>query len=121
MKTKIVYVPFIDTVINEEQPSRFIKAICEVTFGDINHTMICNHQFKENEALKNYVNEQFELSKDYMFKPYEYPKTGQLFYSFEADDVLLDDHIIVVKDGDELVGVFFSESDFDFVKSKINP
>ena len=134
----VVYVRFdksldYKSVVN----SLYIKKFLESVFGEP-PTMVTPKNFEFNrEQLGDYIQDQYEQSLNYIMETKKVPeRISNEYYetvvnnggewgdiltlnSFEPE-VLLDDHIVTVNSGEEVLGVFATEDDFGHIIDEMN-
>jgi len=123
----VVYVRFdksldYKSVVN----SLYIKKFLESVFGEP-PTMVTPKDFEFNrEQLGDYIQDQYNQSKEYVLDTRSMPSTinesygGELYLVEFEPDVLLDDHIVTVNSGEEVLGVFATEDDFGHIIDEMN-
>lgn len=123
----VVYVRFdksldYKSVVN----SLYIKKFLESVFGE-SPTMVTPKGFEFNrEQLGDYIQDQYNQSKEYVLDTRSMPSTinesygGELYLVEFEPEVLLDDHIVTVNSGEEVLGVFATEDDFGHIIDEMN-
>ncbi len=123
----VVYVRFdksldYKSVVN----SFYIKKFLESVFGE-SPTMVTPKGFEFNrEQLGDYIQDQYNQSKEYVLDTRSMPSTinesygGELYLVEFEPEVLLDDHIVTVNSGEEVLGVFATEDDFGHIIDEMN-
>lgn len=123
----VVYVRFdksldYKSVVN----SLYIKKFLESVFGEP-PTMVTPKGFEFNrEQLGDFIQDQYNQSKEYVLDTRSMPSTINESYGGELDlvefepEILLDDHIVTVNSGDEVLGVFATEDDFGHIIDEMN-
>lgn len=115
----VVFVRFTDkldykSVVN----SFYIKKFLESVYGDFPNPISPRAFTFEKDVLCKFTQDEYERSKDYIIDSKTMPSLINESYGGHLDlvefesDFLLDDHLVVVNDGDKVLGVFATEDDF---------
>ena len=103
-----------------------IKKFLESTFGDFPY-MISPKEFTfEMDKLGEFIQEQYEMSLNYIFETHRVPSAIQESYGEELTlcafepEILLDDQIVTINSGDKVLGFFATEDDFRHILDEIS-
>ena len=134
---RVVYVRF-DKALDYKKVvnSDLVHYFCEGVFGE-RPEMISPTKFTfDRDRLGEYIQDQYDKSKEYVLETKKIPsyisvdyceKSGKpedggiknLFFKDFEPEVLLDDHIITINDGDKVLGVFATEDDFKHIITEL--
>lgn len=109
-----------------------IKKFLESAYGEFPHMVTPKNYTFDRDQLGNFIQEQFNLSKEYVVDYRKVPSTiieeyydelettGPNLYLVEFEpETLLDDHIVTINKGDKVLGVFATEDDFDHITTNL--
>ena len=123
----VVYVRFDKNLDYKMVVNSFpIKKFLESAFGDFPH-MVTPTKFEfDRDKLGEFIQDEYDMSKQYVIDSKKVPTQISEEYTthnggddltlmeFETE-LLLDDHIVTVNQGDRVLGVFATEDDFEHI------
>lgn len=102
------------TVVNSYPIKKFLEGV----FGDFPYMKTPKEFVFDRDKLGEFIQEQYEMSFNYIFEYHRVPSAIQESYGKELTlcafepEVLLDDQIVTINSGDKVLGVFATEDDF---------
>ena len=130
----VVYVRFDKSLDYMSVVNSFpIKKFLESAYGEFPHMVSPKAYVFDREQLGQFIQEQFNLSKEYVVDSRKVPSTiieeyydvlettGPNLYLVEFEpETLLDDHLVTINKGDKVLGVFATEDDFGHIVQELN-
>ena len=130
----VVYVRFDKTLDYMSVVNSFpIKKFLESAYGEFPHMVTPKNYIFDRDQLGQFIQEQFNLSKEYVIDSRKVPsaiieeyyneleKSGPNLYLVEFEpETLLDDHIVTINKGDKVLGVFATADDFEHIVNELN-
>jgi hypothetical protein len=125
----VVYVRFDKNLDYKAVMDSFcIKKFLETVFGEFPE-MISPTKFKfDRDVLAEFVQDEYDMSKEYVVDVKKVPEiiTNEYYKTIGEEgepltlvefetELLLDDHIVTVNNGDKVLGVFATETDFGHI------
>jgi hypothetical protein len=119
---KVVYIRFskeldYKSVVN----SFYIKKFLETVFGEFPTMMTPKNFTFDRDVLGKFIQEQYDVSKQYVIDTRSMPTSINEAYGEHLDlvefepDILIDDHLVTVNSGDNVLGMFVTEDDFEHI------
>lgn len=105
------------TVVNSFPIKKFLEGV----FGDFPYMKSPKEFTFDRDKLGEFIQEQYEMSLNYIFETHRVPSSIQESYGKELTlcafepEVLLDDQIVTINSGDKVLGVFATEDDFKHI------
>jgi hypothetical protein len=129
----VVYVRFDKSLDYMSVVNSFpIKKFLESAYGEFPHMVSPKAYLFDREQLGQFIQEQFNLSKEYVIDSRKVPsaiieeyyneleKSGPSLYLVEFEpETLLDDHIVTINKEDKVLGVFATADDFDHITTSL--
>ena len=110
-----------------------IKMFLSGVWGSFPHPISPKNFTFDRDQLGEYIQNQYNLSKSYICESRRIPSaiteeyydnretTGEDLKMIDFEpETLLDDHIVTINQGDRVLGVFATETDFEHIVNEIN-
>ena len=125
----VVYVRFDKNLDYKEVVNSFpIKKFLETVFGDFPHMVTPKNFEFDRDQLGQFAQDEYDMSKEYVVDVKKVPEiiTNEYYKTIGEEgepltlvefetELLLDDHIVTVNNGDKVLGVFATETDFGHI------
>lgn len=123
---EVVYVRFSKELDYKEVVNSFpIKKFLETVFGDF-PDMVSPKKFEfDRDQLGEFIQDEYDMSKEYVIDVKKVPEiiTNEYYKTIGESgepltiqewesDLLLDDHLVTINQGEKVLGVFSTENDF---------
>lgn len=129
----VVYVRFDKSLDYMSVVNSFpIKKFLESAYGEFPHMVTPKNYIFDRDRLGNFIQDQYNLSKEYVIDSRKVPSaiieeyydeletTGPNLYLVEFEpETLLDDHIVTINKEDTVLGVFATADDFDHITTSL--